>query len=211
MIDNIFIDHLILNENKLTPKQTRDHALGILLSSEIYSNAFSNLMLLLAMHTDVQEKCAHEIMKVFPHNKTFHTDKINELSNLDMVIKEAFRLLPPVPIFLRQTLAEFELSPGLVIPKDVNLIINLFLLQRRKDIWGEDAEQFNPDHFLPENVAKRHQYCYLPFSAGPRGCLAYKYTISLVKISMVKLIMAYKFSSTMKMGDLRLASTIALK
>lgn len=202
---------MIFNEHKFTPKQARDHTVGFLFGSEVHVSGFSSLMFLLAMHPDIQEKCAQEILKVFPHNKTFDTDKINELPYLDMVIKEAFRLLPPIPMILRQTLEEFELSPGLVIPKGVNLVINLYLLQRRKDIWGEDAEQFNPDHFLPENVAKRHQYSYLPFSSGPRSCLANKYSISLLKISVVKLIMAYKFSSTMKMEDFRLSSTITLK
>lgn len=202
---------MILNEGKLTSKQVRDHTIAFMFAYEVYASGISNMMLLLAMHIDVQQKCADEIMKVFPHNKTFDPDKINELPYLDMVTKEAFRLLPAIPLILRQTLEEFELSPGLVIPKGVDFLINLFTLQRRKDIWGKDADKFNPDNFLPENVAKRHPYSYLPFSGGQRNCMAYKYTMTLLKISLAKLLPAYQFSTTMKMKDIRIKSYVSMK
>jgi cytochrome P450 len=57
------------------------------------------------------------------------------------------------------------------IPAGITLLINFYTLHRRKDIWGDDAEEFNPDHFLPENVEKRHPYSFLPFSGGQRNCI----------------------------------------
>ena len=211
MVGNILIDHMILNEEKLTSKQVRDHTIAFMFAYEVYASGVSNMLLLLAMNTDVQQKCADEIMKVFPQNKTFDPDKINELPYLDMVTKEAFRLLPAIPLVLRQTLDDFKLTPELEVPKGVDFVINLFALHRRKDIWGEDADKFNPDNFLPENVAKRHSHSYLPFSGGQRNCLAYKYTMTLLKISLAKLLTAYQFTTTMKMKDIRIKSYVSMK
>jgi len=57
------------------------------------------------------------------------------------------------------------------IPAGITFIINFYTLHRRPDIWGDDAEEFNPDHFLPEFVEKRHPYSFLPFSGGQRNCI----------------------------------------
>lgn len=47
-------------------------------------------------------------------------------------------------------------------------------MQRRKDLWGPDADQFDPERFIDERVAKYltpNPFIFLPFNAGPRICL----------------------------------------
>lgn len=56
------------------------------------------------------------------------------------------------------------------LPKGGTVGIVLLSIHRSEKYWP-DPLKFDPDRFLPEEVAKRHPYCYLPFSGGPRNCI----------------------------------------
>lgn len=76
------------------------------------------------------------------------------------------------------------------------------MLHRQKLYWGEDVEEFNPNRFLPENSKDRHSHCFIPFGAGPRSCLGQKYAYLSIKASIVRLLLAYKFETSLKLKDL---------
>lgn len=111
---------------------------------------------------------------------------------------------------------------------------------QRPDIWGDDADQFNPDHFLPERVNQRHPFAFLPFSGGKRNCigtfvffekslnfgvifnefdwhfvkisvLGYQYAIMSIKVVLSKLLRSYKFKTDLQMSDLELKFEVTLK
>lgn len=100
-----------------------------------------------------------------------------------------------------------------VIPSNIDILVVIYTLHRRKDIWGENADEFNPDNFLPENEEKRSRYSYIPFSFGPRNCIGAKYAMTNIRIILARLLMHYKFSTSLKLKDLELdyASTILVK
>ncbi len=54
------------------------------------------------------------------------------------------------------------------------IVYSVFLMHRREDLWGPDAQSFDPDRFLDDRV-QRYQtgnpFIFLPFNAGPRICL----------------------------------------
>ena len=57
------------------------------------------------------------------------------------------------------------------ITKDQQLMVLSPMLHRDPSIWGEDAENFNPDHFQPEKELALPANAFKPFGTGQRACI----------------------------------------
>lgn len=208
----VLIDHIIRNEEKFSNKEILDHVLNFIAGYEILANALAHGILLLAMHPLIQQNLYESIRKsILSDEDVRNSEIVKGIENLDLVLKETYRLMPTVPMILREVTDDFEIEPGLVIPKGVKLVMNFCALHRREDIWGSDADKFKPERFCMENSESRHLFSYLPFSGGSRICIANKYSNIALKVAMVQLLRKFKFSTTMKMEDIRLKSYVSLK
>lgn len=148
---------------------------------------------------------------MFGTNVEITSESLGKLQYMDRVIKETMRVAPVGPVIFREAMEDFELEQGLVIPKGTTFVLNIYALHRQKYIWGDKADMFNPDHFLPENVAKRHPCSYIPFSTGRRNCIGHRYAILSMKIILLKLLQNYVFSSDLIYEDLRFKAVLTLK
>jgi len=99
------------------------------------------------------------------------------------VINETLRLFPPVPLNVRESRStSFSLprSDGtykvpsevpLYMPAKTTIMYFPLLTQRNQRLWGEDAEEFDPERWIdPQRLTKftANPTMYTPFSAGPR-------------------------------------------
>lgn len=164
---NYIIDQLINHEEKFSNQEIREHLMILLLTaSETSANLVATTIVYLAIYQDVQQKVFNEICEVFKdENVEVDYDSVGALKYLEMVIKETLRLFSPVPISVRETIEELDIGLNKPLSKGATILFFNYVLHRRRDIWGEDADKFDPERFSQENISKRDPYGFLPFGA----------------------------------------------
>lgn len=171
----IFIERLIKLRNKevISDQEIRDQVhLVMFAGQDTSSYAIAMTLLLLAMHPKIENRVMDELNTVFgdsPPEFDLTMDCVNKLTYLEQVIKETLRMYPVAPLLLRHCTEDTEL-PNCVIPANTEIVISVFTAHRRKDVWGEDADEFNPDHFSKEKSSRRNPFAFAAFSNGPRNC-----------------------------------------
>ncbi|KAH8357192.1 hypothetical protein KR084_008700 [Drosophila pseudotakahashii] len=168
---------------------------------------------LLAMFPECQQAVFEELKDLFPTAGDFDVtyEDIQKMVYLERVLNETLRLIPAVPFSPRETIRDFRLSNGVVIPKGVTIGVDIFNTHRNKEFWGPDAEKFNPDHFLPDNVRDRHPYAYIPFSKGRRNCIGWKYGMMSAKLALAKILRNYQVSTSFRYEDLDFVDNMGME
>lgn len=103
---------------------------------ETTANTMCFLLLLIAIHPDVQEQLYEELMGVFGDDPRAATiDDIQRLPVMERVLKETLRLFPSVSILPREICEDIELPSGYTLPKGSNAWVIAYVVHR------------NPVHF----------------------------------------------------------------
>lgn len=110
---------------------------------------------------------------------------------LDMVIKEALRLYPPIHLGSRIAAVDVEFN-GYSIPAGTRVLYSIYLTQRDPRHWQEPA-QFSPMRFAPDAPA-RLPYTYLPFGGGPRNCIGYAFAEVELRIVLARLLQRHNLT-----------------
>lgn len=72
---------------------------------------------------------------------------------------------------------------------------SVYVMHRRKDLWGPDAEQFKPERWN----GRKSGWEYLPFNGGPRICIGQQFALTEAGYVVVRL--AQRFEEMMGVGN----------
>ncbi|CAN1275747.1 Cytochrome P450 76A2 [Linum perenne] len=104
-------------------------------------------------------------------NPEVEESDIDELPFLQAIVKETFRLHPPLPLLVPRRVEEDALFMGYHVPKGTQVLVNAWAIGRDPEAWEEDSWSFRPERFLGSKVDFRGQHHQLiPFGAGRRVC-----------------------------------------
>lgn len=94
------------------------------------------------------------------------------------VASAALRLYPQVPMNTRSTIKTTLLPKGggpdgeapVLVPRKAGITFSPYHMHRRKELYGEDANEYRPERWLDGSLSKIG-CAYIPFLDGYRMCL----------------------------------------
>lgn len=117
---------------------------------------------------------------------------------LHMVVLETSRLYPPIEYIQRRTASDVRLK-DLSVPRGTVISIPIGMLHRDKDVWGPDADEFNPMRFQNGiSRAAKDPKALLSFSLGPRACTGQSFGIMEAQVVMAMILRKFSFSLSPK-------------
>ena len=151
----------------------------------------TSMMYLLAKHPPWQERLRAESRAVGTAAVGF--DDLDRLSGMDLVMKEALRVIPPVPALPRRTVRETEVL-GHRLPAGTTVTVSI-LLNHHLEPWWPDPYRFDPERFAPHRREdKVHSHAWIPFGGGVHKCIGLRFAAVQVKAILHQVLLRYRWS-----------------
>lgn len=202
----------------------------LLAGHETTANSLSWALLELSQQPHVQARLRAEIRAVRLERKEpeLTATAIHSMPYLSAVVKEVLRFHAPVyntsrtamrddVIPLSRPLYDTQGRPvhEVMVPKGQKVLISIAAFNRDKDIFGADADRFDPERWLKEGyVSKRAGVgpysSLLTFGGGHRACLGWRFAVLELSAFLVELVDRFEFSVNPAMKVHRGAASIMI-
>ncbi|KAE8677951.1 Copper amine oxidase family protein [Hibiscus syriacus] len=115
-------------------------------------------------------KVKKELGDVVGLKNTVEEFHLPNLSYLNAVIKETFRVHPPLPLLVPRSCGKSLHLGGYTIPKGSRVFLNIGSICMDPNIWDTPSE-FRPERFLNDKFDfQGNDFRYFPFGSGRRRC-----------------------------------------
>jgi cytochrome P450 len=120
-------------------------------------------------------------------------DDLEKLPALDLVMKEALRLIAPVPALARRTVKDTEIL-GHFLPAGTLTSVGLGFTHYMPEYWPE-PELFDPERFAEHRREdKIHPHAWEPFGSGAHKCIGMRFGTVEVKAIVHQLVQRFRWS-----------------
>ena len=145
---------------------------------ETTASAFTWAVCMLCKYPNVQARLHAEVRSALPDPRSstssIASTAIDSLPYLNAFCNEVLRFYAPVPVTVRVAAQDTTLVDHF-IPKGTSIFISPWANNVNKDLWGDDASEFDPERWLGVGRANtggaQSNYAYMTFLHGPRSCI----------------------------------------
>ncbi|KAK9062436.1 hypothetical protein SSX86_019622 [Deinandra increscens subsp. villosa] len=149
----------------------------------------------LIRHPQLLKQAQEEVDTVVGRDRLVTESDLSQLTFLQAIVKETFRLHPSTPLSLPRISSESCEVDGYYIPKGSTLLVNVWAIARDPKMWT-DPLKFQPTRFLPggekPNVDVRgNDFEVIPFGAGRRICVGMSLGLRMVQLLIATLVQTF--------------------
>ncbi|KAH8824589.1 cytochrome P450 [Flagelloscypha sp. PMI_526] len=180
----------------------------------------------LARQPEMQKRLRNEVNAHFSRiqesgQATFTSSDFEQMEYLSAFTKEAFRFHPAVswgwrtsmmdqvlPLSRPLTTVSGEVVDSLLIPKGMSILTSISGFNRNKDVFGSDADVFNPERFLNQNIntlgAPVGVYGnVITFGGGTRACIGWRFALLEYQSFLTEIIRNFEFEWAPETAEVR--------
>jgi len=200
------LEMLQKEDNDVTEAEMRELLVILLIAAaDTTSSLLSWTVLNLALYPRVQKLLREELESA---DDDAITSK-NGLPYLHAVIRETYRIRPPIANQIFKEISEDMSICGYTVPAGSCVVLSTYGPQNDPDLVDE-PQIFFPERWLPELVAERkgkseevidHLLCRGPFSAGARMCPGYRVASYEVVAMVAQLVKDWHIELNVGSGD----------
>ncbi|MGE3287930.1 MAG: bifunctional cytochrome P450/NADPH--P450 reductase [Pseudonocardia sp.] len=196
---------------KLPDDNIRAQCITFLIAGhETTSGLLSFAIYYLMRNPDVLARAQAEVDEVLGGTLQPTYEQVHRLTYIDQILAESLRLWPTAPGFNRTPYEDTVVGGHYTIPAGTPLTVLSGMLHRDRSVWGEDAEDFNPDHFEPQRRAALPPNAFKPFGTGQRACIGRVFAMQEAVLVLAMLVQRFEFVDYLDY-QLRTKTTLTVK
>jgi cytochrome P450 len=172
-----------------------DHMIFLMMAAhDTITSSFTTLIWQLAKNPEWQDKLRAEACAAAGGDgRALPYDALGQMELTDMAMKEALRIMPPVPSTPRRALKDFTFK-GYRIPAGTDVDVSASAVHGDPALWP-DPDRFDPLRFTPAAIAARHKYAWIPYGGGAHMCLGLHFATMQTKLLAHHILTRYRIET----------------